>query len=79
MNTSGNPSITVTKENGGHRVETSYKLDYNGQVSISIVVPLVNPTLLEAQAIACEQAAGGLTKYAERFRQIIAQQNGTNE
>jgi hypothetical protein len=79
MNTSGNSSITVTKESEGHRVEASYKLDYGGQVSISIVVPLVNPTLLEAQAIACEQAADGLRKYAERFRQIIAQQNGANE
>jgi hypothetical protein len=49
------------------------------QVAVSIVVPLVNPPLLAAQAIACGQAADGLRKYAERFRKIIAHQNGGNE
>lgn len=63
--------ITLSNENGGIRIKATYELDYEGVANISIHVPLVNPSMLEVQAVACEQAAESLTKWAANFRRLM--------
>jgi hypothetical protein len=62
------PKLLLIQEDGGVRLESTYRFDYGGQATISIHVPLVNSTMLEVQAIACEQASAGLAKWAAAIR-----------
>jgi hypothetical protein len=67
--------ITLSNENGGIRIQATYKLDYEGVVSINVHVPLVNPSMLELQAVACEQASESLAKWAATLRRLIPKDN----
>jgi hypothetical protein len=64
--------LILTRENGEIRLEGTYPLDFNGHAEISVLLPLINPTILEAQALACERAAAGLQRLAGAFRNQIA-------
>jgi hypothetical protein len=41
------------------------------------IQPVVNPTTWEAEAFACEQAAEGLLRFAQAYREQIAKHEGS--
>ena len=53
-------------------VETTYPFDMDSSVHVIAYIDKLNPTMLEAQALACEAAAAALSKYAASFRQTLA-------
>ncbi|MFZ3286592.1 MAG: hypothetical protein WA191_07050 [Telluria sp.] len=65
-------SITLTQEDGALRIETAYPTDFDGVVSINVLLENANLPLLELQAQACEFAAAALSKRAANFRQQAA-------
>jgi hypothetical protein len=71
-----NHAVTLTREQNGFRVDTQYQLANEGRVSVSIAMPVVNPTTWEAEAFACEQAAQGLLRFAQAYREQIAKHKG---
>ena len=72
MATNIQASLTLSAEGSGIRVQTSFPLDFNGRVDVSVVVPTANLTILELQAQACDLAATALAKQAGVFRQASA-------
>ena len=63
-------SITLTAEDGMLRLKTTYGIDMDGQVALSVLVPNANHPIAALQAMACEFAAAALTRRAQSFRQI---------
>lgn len=78
MNFVQNHPVSLILEPGtGYRVNAHYAIGDGGAVSIDVVVGLVDPTIWEAQAHACEQAAAGLKKLAQQFKDKANAQNLT--
>ncbi len=60
--------MTVTETGDGVAIEVTYDLKHSGTVTIEVQSYLSNPSLIELQAVACEQAAAGLATIAANFR-----------
>jgi hypothetical protein len=61
--------LTLTQDKGGIRLQTGYELGQDLSVTIDVTIPVVDASILELQAIACERAGEALTKWAQSLRQ----------
>ena len=60
-------SMTISNDGDMTRVTTEYKFSRD-TVSLSVLIPTANQTLLETQALAFEAAADHLSKLANSIR-----------
>jgi hypothetical protein len=65
-------SLTINRHGENIKLETGYDFGANLSVQITAVLPLVDATFMEAQALACEEASKALSERAQWFRQQIA-------
>lgn len=71
-----NHPVSLTLEPGkGYRVKAQYSLQYGNSATIDILVGLTDPTMWEAQAEACRQAAEQFTTLENQFRDKMNRQN----
>ena len=65
--------IILTPENGGMRIQTVFEMGVDGKIEISVIIPNVDAemSVIEMQAIACEQIAEAMFQRAAGFRRHL--------
>lgn len=67
-------SVVLAWEAGrGYRVRVQHDLGYGDTAAINMLVNLTNPTVLEAQALVCEQVAERFTELAKFYRKQLSE------
>lgn len=69
--------VTLSIDDGMIRLKTTYEIDMEGLVTIDVLIPNADRTVLEMQAMACDFAAAALTRRATYFRQLTQDEKST--